>query len=116
MGVISLTCKNCGADITSEDKFCPVCGVPTVEKKMPHFCIHCGANLTPGDKFCPGCGCPIGEPKSPAQAQSGNISASRLYYKPHRRVMDIKSAISVTLLLLCAGAFLAGTLLNWWRL
>ena len=111
-----MTCENCGALLGADDKFCPVCGISTAKKKIPHFCMHCGAGLAAGDRFCPGCGCTIGEPKTHSDNPNRNISASRLYYKPRRRVLDVKAVILVTLLLLSAGAFLAGTLLDWWRL
>ncbi len=111
-----MTCKNCGAAVGADDKFCPVCGVSTAEKKKPNFCMHCGERLAPDDRFCPGCGWEIGEPKPQPEEQNRNISASRLYYKPRRKVLDIKSVIWVTLLLLSAGTFLAGTLLHWWKL
>lgn len=110
-----MTCKNCGALLSADDKFCPICGISTVEKKRPNFCIHCGIRLAPDDRFCSGCGWEIGEHKPTATALTGNISASRLYHRPKRKTLDIKAVILVTLLLLTAGVFLAGTLLNWWR-
>ena len=111
-----MTCKNCGAAVSANDKYCPVCGVPTAEKKKPNFCIHCGKKLAPNDRFCPGCGWEIGEPKPTVTDPKNNISASRLYYKPRRKVLDIKAVILVTLLLLSAAVFLTGTLLEWWQL
>ncbi len=111
-----MTCHNCGAAMGADDKFCPVCGMPTAGRKKPNFCMHCGTRLAPDDRFCPGCGWEIGQSKPAVNEPASNISASRLYHKPRRRVLDVKSVILVTLLLLSAAAFLAGTLFNWWRL
>lgn len=111
-----MTCRNCGAEVGAEDKFCPVCGVPTAEKKRPNFCMHCGSRLSADDRFCAGCGCQVGEPKPAVTESDPNISASRLYYRPKRDVLDVRTVVWLTLLLLCAGVFIAGTLLSWWKL
>lgn len=46
-------CKNCGADIPGQSKFCPECGTPVVRDR---FCISCGTKLSANAKFCPECG------------------------------------------------------------
>lgn len=47
------TCKNCGAELAENVKFCPKCGTKNEPK---HFCSSCGAELQPNAKFCPKCG------------------------------------------------------------
>ena len=59
-------CKNCGADLAPNAKFCLECGTK-VETGIacPHcgatvsggkFCPECGGALAPKEKFCPECG------------------------------------------------------------
>ena len=45
-------CKNCGAKIKADNKFCQHCGA----KNAPEFCSNCGAKLKPGSVFCENCG------------------------------------------------------------
>jgi hypothetical protein len=45
-------CKNCGAKIKADSKFCQHCGA----KNAPEFCSNCGAKLKPGSVFCENCG------------------------------------------------------------
>lgn len=57
----NMKCKNCGADITVEDKFCPVCGseneVKMVEEKTDaSICRNCGQLFDKGSEFCSKCG------------------------------------------------------------
>ncbi len=46
-------CSKCGAEVSSNAKFCPECG-----EKMPtnKFCTECGAKIEGNAKFCPECG------------------------------------------------------------
>ena len=111
-----MTCKNCGASVSAGDKFCHVCGISTAENNTDICCNQCGQKLEAYDRFCPHCGSETGTLKADVPESKKNISASRLYYQLLRKVLDVKAIILVTLLLLSAGAFLAGTLLNWWRL
>jgi len=59
-------CKNCGAELAPNAKFCLECGTK-VETGItcPHcgaavpggkFCPECGGSLVPKEKFCPECG------------------------------------------------------------
>lgn len=111
-----MTCKNCGADIGADDKFCTVCGLSTAGKEFPHFCSHCGGALSQGDRFCRSCGSPVDEQRSLAPELERTISASRLYDRPKRRGTDVGAIILIIMILLCASTFLAGTLLHWWQL
>lgn len=111
-----MTCKNCGAEIGPDDKFCAVCGVSTAEKKIPNFCMHCGGRLSEGDRFCAVCGCAVGETRPSDNRDNRGISAGRLCYRQEQKGLDVRTIAMVTLLLICAGLFLVGTLLNWWRL
>ena len=110
-----MTCKNCGAELGADDKFCTVCGLSTAEKHVPHFCWHCGGKLSPGDRFCQNCGSPTDDTEPIAPELARKISASRIYYPPKRHGTDVWAIILVILILLCAGTFLAGTLLKWWQ-
>lgn len=47
-------CKNCGHEITNEDKFCKNCG--TKKGKGKKFCSNCGCALAEEEKFCGNCG------------------------------------------------------------
>ena len=49
-------CKNCGAELHPDAKFCMECGtkVPVIPN-----CSNCGAELQPGAKFCMECGTPV---------------------------------------------------------
>ena len=111
-----MTCKNCGAEISADDKFCPVCGLPTAQNDIPNYCMHCGARLTDGDRFCAVCGCPVGETKPVSSEKNADIATSRLDSHKKSGGLDAKTVVLLTFLLLCAAVFLAGTLLNWWQL
>ena len=45
-------CRNCGAELSGEWAFCPICG----EKKAPELCPGCGKKLEEDWSFCPFCG------------------------------------------------------------
>ena len=53
-------CKNCGAKIQKNARFCPDCG-KEVEKNL---CPHCGAELDANSNFCEKCGKKITETTS----------------------------------------------------
>lgn len=48
-------CSRCGNVISSNDKFCMVCG-NKIERINPLACPECGYITKPGDKFCLNCG------------------------------------------------------------
>lgn len=52
LGVGRKVCKNCGATVAIDAKFCPDCGSQLGDA----FCSHCGAKLEPTAKFCHECG------------------------------------------------------------
>ncbi|MEA5026089.1 hypothetical protein SDC9_116798 [bioreactor metagenome] len=54
-------CKNCGAEIKKDAKFCLKCGTRVTEEEDKQSaatkqCPACNAYLTPDVKFCPECG------------------------------------------------------------
>lgn len=60
------TCPNCGAVLSTDEKFCVYCGTPlehtpeqTDEKGMHRVCPACGAKLEEEQKFCTECGTQI---------------------------------------------------------
>jgi len=61
-------CKNCGADLSQQDRY-PVCIICRKGKgKGNKFCAYCGAELSaPGADRCDACGRPTGpeDPKRP---------------------------------------------------
>ncbi len=65
-----LTCKECGATLTSTMKFCSSCGkkIEIAPSEKTVFCKKCGEKLAVGAKFCPMCGEPhsAASPTSPA--------------------------------------------------
>ena len=60
MTLKQLKCKNCGAELKYNDKFCGKCGAG-VERKLPEktyelLCGKCGNRVTKSDRFCRNCG------------------------------------------------------------
>jgi|GEM_PF-5112698 len=54
----TLTCPECGAEITADDRFCPRCGVEIV---FAIVCPVCGQEVGEGDRFCRHCGAKLFE-------------------------------------------------------
>jgi ribosomal protein S13 len=55
------TCKQCGSNQKTTDRFCSACGA-----SLTPVCQNCGHEIKPGDLFCTGCGQPtksIQQPK-----------------------------------------------------
>ena len=50
-----MTCKNCGADLQANSRFCSNCGTP-VTTEQNQSCPACGAPLKANAKFCARCG------------------------------------------------------------
>ncbi len=48
-------CRECGANINANAKFCPECGARADGVEMV-VCPKCGAKVAEGSKFCPECG------------------------------------------------------------
>ncbi|HHZ12823.1 MAG TPA: trypsin-like serine protease [Clostridiales bacterium] len=53
-GPDTVSCANCGADLSPSAKFCNECGEPVRQK--PTNCPECNAPVAPGAKFCNECG------------------------------------------------------------
>jgi S1-C subfamily serine protease/ribosomal protein L40E len=53
-GPDTVSCANCGADLSPSAKFCNECGEPVRQK--PTNCPECNAPVAPGAKFCNKCG------------------------------------------------------------
>lgn len=64
-----IICKNCGAQLKNEQKFCNKCGAPVLQAETPvnhmesaaqidnaDLCGKCGARLREGARFCVACG------------------------------------------------------------
>lgn len=51
--VTGTTCKQCGAKLAQNAKFCAECGTPTAVKR---HCTQCGVEVEGSPKFCPDCG------------------------------------------------------------
>ena len=54
--VTSGTCAQCGALLTSGQKFCSKCGARCPEQAGPKVCPSCGSLVAPGMIFCDRCG------------------------------------------------------------
>lgn len=53
LGKTGKTCRNCGAAVTADAKFCAECGAALASP----FCAHCGEKIeVPNAKYCPFCG------------------------------------------------------------
>lgn len=48
---MSKVCRNCGASLIDEARFCDKCGT-----KVANHCSSCGLSLDERDRFCPHCG------------------------------------------------------------
>ena len=57
-------CKNCGANISDADAFCPDCGkeIP-ITKHAIIYCPNCGERISGYENFCKNCGTKIKTPK-----------------------------------------------------
>jgi serine protease Do len=53
----TVSCENCGADLSANARFCNECGEPVQQK--PTNCPECNAPVAPGAKFCNECGTKI---------------------------------------------------------
>lgn len=60
-----MKCKNCGAEISSDMKFCPSCG-----KANESVCPNCGRQIEDGGKFCIECGASIEDQSSKATSEA----------------------------------------------
>ena len=72
-GPVKTQCADCGNMISSDARFCPLCGHQQVVLMQ---CTNCGKNLTPGSRFCPRCGHPAGE--KPAMIVCGHCKSENL--------------------------------------
>lgn len=56
----NITCKNCGATLDDNSKFCHLCGTAVAPKEPePKFCSQCGTKTKDGALFCTNCGTKI---------------------------------------------------------
>ena len=118
-----MTCRNCGAGVGADDKFCPICGITTAEEKAPRFCIHCGDALEKRDRFCQRCGAPV--EKNAPDAASSRLRPPRLSHADTKKnTVPTASAtvkngkgrmITLITLMLVSAVFLLGGLLHWWH-
>lgn len=52
-----IVCDGCGAEITSDATFCPVCGKKADRPdRIPPICPNCGVTVDEGATFCVDCG------------------------------------------------------------
>ena len=112
-----MKCKNCGAILGAEDKFCSICGLSTQEPEKNVKCASCGADLADKDRFCPACGKPVSDDIQQNNLElMRNASSTRLFIRKRRRSFNVKMLLLLLLLLLTAAGFLLGTILEWWKL
>jgi uncharacterized RDD family membrane protein YckC/RNA polymerase subunit RPABC4/transcription elongation factor Spt4 len=57
-----MNCQKCGAELDSDDVFCPECGMKVAPVAV---CPYCGGQLEEDDEFCPGCGKAVEIRKTP---------------------------------------------------
>ena len=111
-----MKCKNCGAKLAEDDKFCSICGLSTAEDDKPSKCEVCGADMNRSDRFCPSCGSPAHDVNSGNPALMRSISSERLYIPKRRKTLNVRLLLLLLLVLLASAAFLWGTVLEWWKL
>ena len=66
-----MKCRNCGAEIAVEDKFCYACGAEVVAGEPAagsgeRRCPSCGATVADDDGFCGSCGADVSSKTPPA--------------------------------------------------
>ncbi len=66
--LLNKKCSKCGASVSQDAKFCPVCGAPQDSAKV--VCGNCQNTVPAAAKFCPKCGAPLGSQVHPTL--SGN--------------------------------------------
>jgi Predicted membrane protein len=111
-----MNCKNCGAVLAQDDKFCPICGLSTSEENAATKCEVCGAEMTRSDRFCPSCGSPSHDVNSGNPDLMRSISSGRIYKPKRRKTLNVKLLLMLLLILLASTLFLWGTVLGWWKL
>jgi len=52
---MNVSCKICGAQVESGDKFCFSCGAAVEQEPVAKFCTNCGSALLDDAKFCGNC-------------------------------------------------------------
>ena len=70
-------CKNCGASIKDNSKFCHECGskienTNILKEEEVNFCENCGNKLSSGEEFCSECGTNIYNPQPKNTKKSSN--------------------------------------------
>ena len=60
-------CKNCGAELEENSKFCPECGV---QAEIPENCPKCGESLEDSVNFCENCGASLNVSQTTTQKES----------------------------------------------
>lgn len=73
--VEEIRCKNCGASISKNAKFCPECGTPTTAPKQPQSetCPVCKKARNGNDRFCDNCGWDFAKSSDPVPNPSKRI-------------------------------------------
>ena len=74
-------CNNCGNEFTSENNFCPHCGVAYIKpivNEQPQsdvvMCSSCGNEVPSGNNFCPKCGSSISSVNAAPQENTLKMS------------------------------------------
>lgn len=63
----AITCSGCGAEILSDQAYCPSCADPPKQQNNSNkFCEGCGGPFDPNDASCPQCGQANTSPSNPA--------------------------------------------------
>ncbi len=93
-------CKNCGAAITDNSKFCHDCGSRIKKDDGKNFCPNCGGLLSEGEDFCSECG----ENLNP---QSENNAISEI--KSNRTLLAI---IAIVVILLAVSTVMISGVFN----
>lgn len=97
------TCKNCGAEIKDDAKFCPDCGTKIneiQEEEEINYCENCGNKLTEEDEFCSECGTDLKNPQPHIQKpkQKSFIEENKIPIA----IVGIVAIVVLSLLLLTA--------------
>ena len=69
-------CKNCGAELTADTKFCPKCGKGvTSNNANKMYCSNCGKEVH--DEYCSNCGTKITENGNCNNVHNINLNIGR---------------------------------------
>ena len=111
-----MICKQCGATISDQHRFCPYCGntmsvsapQPTPAVSQSKLCFKCGATMAQDGRFCSVCGQDNAPSAAPTPVTPAAPTPSVKKKKKHGLAITLSSIAAVLII-----ALLVGWLTNW---